>query len=80
MKTLIAAAAALLAAPLSASELVPLPFCTAPDGWSDVVARDPDYIVFGELHGTNEAPAFVENLICVEARQGQRVLLAVEHA
>lgn len=80
MKTLTAAAAALLAAPLSAHGLVPPPFCTAPDGWSEVVARDPDYIVFGELHGTNEAPAFVENLMCAEAPQGKRVLLAVEHA
>lgn len=80
MKTLIAATVALLAAPLPANELALPTQCTAPDGWADVVARDPDYVVFGELHGTNEAPAFVENLICAEAERGQRVLLAVEHS
>ena len=80
MRMLIAIAATLLGVPATAQDQSqPIP-CTAPDGWAEVVARDPDYVVFGELHGTNEAPAFVENLICGEAELGQRVLLAVEHS
>lgn len=55
------------------------PDCTAPEGWSNVVARDPDFVVLGEWHGTNEAPGFVANLLCAEAARGQRLLLAVEH-
>lgn len=54
--------------------------CTVPEGWDAVVARDPDFVVFGELHGTREAPAFVAQLICAEAQRGQRVLVAVEHS
>lgn len=85
IKTLIGSLAAHLAVPLAAqvqpSEpgLVQAP-CTAPEGWDDVVARDPDFVVFGELHGTNEAPAFIAQIICSEARRGERVLLAVEHS
>jgi len=81
VKTLLAAIALCLPAALAA-EPAPetAPECAAPDGWADVVARDPDFVVFGELHGTREAPAFVERLLCAEAMQGRRVLLAVEHS
>lgn len=54
--------------------------CTAPEGWSAILERDPDFVVFGESHGTNEGPNFVARLLCAEARRGQRVLLAVEHS
>lgn len=85
MKTLIATLAALLAVPLAAqnqmSQSAPVQApCTAPEGWGEVVARDPDFVVFGEIHGTTEAPALVESLICAEAERGQRLLLAVEHS
>ena len=54
--------------------------CTAPEGWSEITASDSDFVVFGELHGTNEAPAFISRLLCAEAMRGQRLLLAVEHS
>jgi hypothetical protein len=85
MKTLIAAVAAFIAIPVRAEDAAPSPApaqadCTAPEGWGEVVARDPDFVVFGEIHGTTEAPAFVARIICAEAMQGRRVLLAVEHS
>lgn len=52
--------------------------CAVPEGWADVAARDPDFVVFGEWHGTREAPAFVGSLACGLARQGQRILIAIE--
>jgi hypothetical protein len=45
-----------------------------------VTARDPDFVVFGELHGTVETPALIARIVCAEAIQGRRVLLAVEHS
>lgn len=85
MKTLFATIAAIIAAPVFAQDVAPPSAatqtpCTAPEGWDAVVARDPDFVVFGEIHGTAESPAFVERLICAEAMQGRRVLLAVEHS
>lgn len=85
MKTLIVSIAAVIAVPVCAQDAASPPAptqadCTAPEGWDAVVARDTDFVVFGELHGTTEAPAFVERLICAEAMQGRRVLLAVEHS
>lgn len=52
--------------------------CSLPDGWADVVRRDPHYVVFGEMHGTQQSPAFVGNLACALAARGERVLVAVE--
>lgn len=81
MKTLLVALALCLPAALAAE---PAPetasACTAPDGWADVLAQNPRFVVFGELHGTVEAPALVARIICAEAMQGRRVLLAVEHS
>lgn len=54
--------------------------CIAPEGWDEVITRDPDFVVFGELHGTREAPALIAQIVCAEAMQGRRVLLAVEHS
>lgn len=81
MKSSLAALALCLPAALTAQPDSPSaePACTAPEGWADVLARDPDFVVFGEWHGTNEAPDFVARLLCAEATRGQRVLLAVEH-
>ena len=83
MKTLLAAIALCLPATLAA-QTAPLPAdtsaCTAPDGWADVLAHNPRFVVFGEGHGTNESPDFVTRLLCAEAKRGQRVLLAIEHA
>jgi len=81
LKSLFAALAPWFLAALAAQTDPPLDeaACTAPEGWAHVVARDPDFVVFGELR-TNEAPAFVQNLLCGEARQNRRRLLAVEHS
>jgi hypothetical protein len=85
MRILIAAFAMMPAAPAFAEETpanapAAETACTAPQGWDAVVARDPDFVVFGELHGTREAPALIARIICAEAMQGRRVLLAVEHS
>lgn len=53
--------------------------CGLPAGWSDVAKLDPHFVVFGELHGTNEGPRFVGSLACALARQNKRVLVAIEH-
>jgi hypothetical protein len=53
--------------------------CNAPDGWQEVAAEEPAFVVFGELHGTREGPAFVGNLACALSSKGERVLLAIEH-
>jgi hypothetical protein len=52
--------------------------CREPDGWDAVAQRNPRYIVFGELHGTQQAPTFVGNLACALASKGERTLLALE--
>lgn len=53
--------------------------CDLPAGWSDVAKLDPRFVVFGELHGTNEGPRFVGSLACALARENKRVLVAIEH-
>lgn len=82
MKSLLVAVALCLPAALAAQDRMPADetACIAPPGWDEVVARDPDFVVFGELHGTREAPALVQSLICAEAKREQRLLLAVEHS
>ena len=52
--------------------------CSLPQGWEAVAARDPEFIVFGEMHGTREVPAFFSSLACGLARKGERLLIAIE--
>lgn len=52
--------------------------CTIPEGWQDVAEREPRHVVFGELHGTRQAPAFLGSLACALARKGERILVAIE--
>ena len=54
--------------------------CRAPIGWEVVTALKPRFVVFGEIHGTDEAPAFLGNLACALVEQGERILVAVEHS
>ncbi len=62
----------------AASEM-PVPSqCALPEGWSQVAGRGSRYVVFGELHGTHESPAFVGDLACALASRNRRVLVAVE--
>src|SRR3546814_8671163 len=37
----------------------PAPDCAMPQGWPAIAERRPHYVIFGETHGTREAPAFV---------------------
>lgn len=63
--------------PVSSFSSIP---CAVPAGWAEIAALDPKYVVFGELHGTREAPAFVGSTLCGLAAKGERLLLAVEHS
>ena len=56
----------------------PLERCDLPPGWADVAARQTRFLVFGETHGTREAPAFVGDVACGLAFNGERLLIAVE--
>ncbi len=53
--------------------------CLMPDGWAQVAERKPHFVIFGEDHGTEEAPTFVGDVACALAAKGERVLIAVEH-
>ncbi|WP_322965372.1 hypothetical protein [Sphingomonas fuzhouensis] len=50
-----------------------------PLGWSEVAKRHPRFVIFGEMHGTRESPAFVGDVTCALARRGERILVAIEH-
>lgn len=52
--------------------------CALPEGWAEVASRQPRYVVFGELHGTQQSPAFIGDLACALASREQRVLVAIE--
>ena len=53
--------------------------CTMPSGWTDIARRKPRFVVFGEVHGTQEAPELVGRVACALIAQGKSVLVAVEH-
>lgn len=81
----LALGASFLAIPAIAQEGIPTTapsaqhVCELPGGWNAVAQRNPDFVVFGETHGTKEAPAFIAALTCAVAKGGQRVLVAIEH-
>ena len=54
--------------------------CDLPPGWNGVAQRHTKFVVFGEVHGTQEVPAFVGNLACALSEHGERVLVAIEHS
>lgn len=54
--------------------------CSLPAGWDQIAARKPRFVVLGELHGTQEAPAFLGNLACGLTSRGKRILVAIEHS
>lgn len=47
-------------------------------GWPAIAARNPRFVVFGERHGTVEAPRVFGQIAADLAVQGQRLLIAVE--
>lgn len=68
------------AAPAVQAQTAVAPECSAPEGWSDIEALEPDFVVFGETHGSEQTPALVANLVCSLAMRGEPVLLAIEHS
>src|SRR3546814_2434814 len=58
----------------------PAPDCAMPQGWPAIAERRPHYVIFGETHGTREAPAFVGRIACALASDGERLLVAVEQS
>lgn len=77
---LLAIGSVLIAFPAGADDQPEPIACATPDGWAEVVARNPDFVVFGEHHGTVEAPALISRIVCAEALSGQHLLLAFEHS
>lgn len=53
--------------------------CDMPAGWSVVAKKHPRFVIFGEIHGTREAPVFVGDVACALASRGERILVAIEH-
>ena len=49
-----------------------------PAGWSTIVKKQPHYVVFGEMHGTAEAPVLFADIACALTKRHERVLIAVE--
>jgi hypothetical protein len=47
-------------------------------GWTEIAARNPKYIVFGEMHGTEESPRYFGEIALTLALNGERILVAVE--
>lgn len=47
-------------------------------GWAQIARLGPRFVVFGEIHGTNESPLFFGRAAAALALQGKRVLVAVE--
>lgn len=73
---------ALITSPVLANEPANSPEtsqCEVVEGWQEVAALNPRYVIFGEWHGTEQSPAFVGNLACALSKQGKRVLVAIEH-
>ena len=62
----------------TSKSIVPIS-CSMPSGWNDIALRKPRFVVFGEVHGTQEAPELVGRVACALAMQGKSVLVAVEH-
>lgn len=52
--------------------------CDLPPGWDAVAARRTRYIIFGESHGTEQAPAFFGQVACALATDEKPLLIAVE--
>jgi hypothetical protein len=65
-------AAAKVVAPPDATMRSSAPFLECPDiPGLDQVIKPGKLVFFGEIHGTNEAPAFIADATCVASRQGR---------
>jgi hypothetical protein len=63
---------------LAAHALGPPEMCALPSGWNQIEAIKPQFVLFGEMHGTRESPELVGSIACALSSQGQQVLVAVE--
>lgn len=52
--------------------------CKSMKGWDAIAARNPRYVIFGEGHGTQEAPNLFGSAVCDLAERGKSILVAVE--
>lgn len=53
--------------------------CRLPAGWHSLTGnRKFKYLLFGEIHGTREAPALIGSVACALAERGKKVLVGVE--
>lgn len=52
--------------------------CALPPGWDEIASRNTRYVVFGELHGTEQAPDMFGSVACALAGKGERVLVSLE--
>ncbi|MFZ3485174.1 hypothetical protein [Sphingomonas sp. 3-13AW] len=52
--------------------------CPLPPGWDAIAARKPRFVIFGEMHGTEQTPAFFGDVACALATKGERILVALE--
>lgn len=66
--------------PLPAIAQTAIDACPIPEGWPSIEEQASDFVVFGETHGSSEAPALVADLVCALAKRENSVLLAVEHS
>ena len=69
----------LLYAPAQAAGAKSALDCPLPAGWASIERQQARFVIFGELHGTEQSPRFVGQLACALAGRGERVLVAVEH-
>jgi len=54
--------------------------CSAIDNIGVVINEgSPKFIVFGEIHGNNQSPEFVKDVLCHSIKKGLRVTLALEY-
>lgn len=52
--------------------------CAAPAGWNEIAATAPRYVLLGEMHGSEQSPAMLADLVCTEAQRGKPILVALE--
>ena len=45
--------------------------CPLPPGWDAIAARNPRFVIFGEMHGTEQTPAFFGDVACALATKGE---------
>lgn len=52
--------------------------CNDPEGLSAITTSKAQYIIFGELHGTEQSPAFFGDVACALATKHLKILVALE--